>query len=60
MLMLKIFIFVSAIFPFTSGSTHGHLRREGHQELAKRARGDVGIYKRAFDNARFTWYDVGL
>lgn len=60
MLLSSIFVFVSSILPFTLGSTHGHLKRDRHQELAQRARGDVGIHKRAFANARFTFYDVGL
>ncbi|KAG1887362.1 plant expansin [Suillus subluteus] len=60
MLVLSIFLLVSAILPFTIGDTHGRDKRGHHQELAQRARGDVGIHKRAFDNARFTFYDVGL
>ncbi|KAJ8587721.1 hypothetical protein M405DRAFT_852797 [Rhizopogon salebrosus TDB-379] len=60
MLLSMMFVFVSTILPFTSGSTHGPLRRESHQQLAKRARSDVGIHKRSFDNSRFTYYDVGL
>jgi hypothetical protein len=60
MLVFTIFLLVSAILPFTVGGTHGRDKRGHHQELAQRARGDVGIHKRAFDNARFTFYDVGL
>ncbi|KAG2035833.1 hypothetical protein BDR03DRAFT_899503 [Suillus americanus] len=60
MLVFSIFLLVSAILPFTIGGTHGRDKRGRHQELAQRARGDVGIHKRAFDNARFTFYDVGL
>jgi hypothetical protein len=60
MLVFTIFLLVSAILPFTIGGTHGRDKRGHHQELAQRARGDVGIHKRAFDNARFTFYDVGL
>ncbi|KAG1841125.1 hypothetical protein DFJ58DRAFT_688826 [Suillus subalutaceus] len=60
MLVLSIFLLVSAILPFTIGDTHGRDKRGHHQELAQRARGDVGIHKRAFNNARFTFYDVGL
>jgi len=60
MLVSTIFVFLSTILPFTSGSTHGRLRRDGHQELAQRARSDVNIHKRSFDNSRFTYYDVGM
>ncbi|OJA17784.1 hypothetical protein AZE42_06598 [Rhizopogon vesiculosus] len=60
MLVLTIFAFLSTILPCISGSPHGHLRRENHQDLAQRARGDVNVHKRSFDNARFTYYDVGL
>ncbi|KAG1721195.1 RlpA-like double-psi beta-barrel-protein domain-containing protein-containing protein [Suillus paluster] len=61
MLVLAIFVFafVSTVLPFTAGRVHG-LQRERHEELAQRARGDVGIHKRAFYGARFTFYDVGL
>ncbi|KAG2145382.1 plant expansin [Suillus bovinus] len=60
MLMFSIFLLVSAILPFTVGGKLGHIQRGRHQELAQRARGDVGIHKRSFDNARMTFYDVGL
>jgi hypothetical protein len=60
MLVSSIFILISAILPFTVGGTHRHMQHGRHQELAQRARGDVGIHKRAFDNSRFTFYDVGL
>ncbi|KAG1779086.1 hypothetical protein EV702DRAFT_119972 [Suillus placidus] len=60
MLVSSIFLLVSVILPFTVAGTHGHIQRGRHQELAQRARGDVNIHKRAFDNARFTFYDVGL
>lgn len=58
--MFSIFLLVAAVLPFTVGGTLGHIQRGRHQELAQRARGDVGIHKRSFDNARFTFYDVGL
>jgi hypothetical protein len=51
---------VSAVLLFAVGGTHGHIKRGRHQELAQRVRGDVNIHKRAFDNSRFTFYDVGL
>ncbi|KAG0698631.1 hypothetical protein DFH29DRAFT_810081 [Suillus ampliporus] len=62
MLVLAIFVFafVSTVLPFTAGSIHGRLHRERHQDLAQRARGDVDIHKRSFNNARFTFYEVGL
>ncbi|KAG2075317.1 hypothetical protein BDR04DRAFT_1133349 [Suillus decipiens] len=60
MLVSLIFLLVSTILPFTAGATHGHNQRGRHQELAQRVRGDVDIHKRAFDSARFTFYDVGL
>ncbi|KAG2060887.1 hypothetical protein BDR06DRAFT_947437 [Suillus hirtellus] len=60
MLMFSIFLLVAAVLPFTVGGKLGHIQRGRHQELAQRARGDVGIHKRSFDNARFTFYDVGL
>ncbi|KAG2145463.1 uncharacterized protein EDB93DRAFT_1087132 [Suillus bovinus] len=60
MLVSSVIILVSAILPFTFGGTHSHNQRGRHQELVQRARGDVGIHKRSFDNARFTFYDVGL
>ncbi|KAG2756959.1 hypothetical protein P692DRAFT_20825452 [Suillus brevipes Sb2] len=60
MLVSSIFFIISAILPFTVGGTHRHMQRGRHQELAQRARGDVGIHKRSFDNSRFTFYDVGL
>ncbi|KAG1750083.1 hypothetical protein EDB19DRAFT_83708 [Suillus lakei] len=60
MLVSLIFLLVSTVLLFVVGGTHGHMQRGRHQELAQRARGDVGIHKRAFNNARFTFYDVGL
>ncbi|KAG2107263.1 plant expansin [Suillus discolor] len=57
--MFSIFLLVAAVLPFTVGGALGHIQRVRHHELAQRARGDVGIHKR-FDNARFTFYDVGL
>ncbi|KAG1750081.1 hypothetical protein EDB19DRAFT_83466 [Suillus lakei] len=60
MLVSSIFLLVSAVLPFAVGGRLGHIQRGRHQELAQRARGDVDIHKRAFDNARFTFYDVGL
>ncbi|KAG2060885.1 hypothetical protein BDR06DRAFT_1002102 [Suillus hirtellus] len=60
MLVSSVILLVSAILPFTVGATHVHHKRGRHQELAQRARGDVGNHKRSFDNARFTFYDVGL
>jgi hypothetical protein len=60
MLVFLFFLLVSAFLPSTIGGTHGHKQRGRHQELAQRARGDMGIHKRGFDNARFTFYDVGL
>ncbi|OJA17778.1 hypothetical protein AZE42_06597 [Rhizopogon vesiculosus] len=60
MLASSIFLFVSTILPFTSGSTHAHIRRDSHQEVARRARSNVNVHKRGFDNTRFTFYDVGL
>ncbi|KAG1835284.1 hypothetical protein EV424DRAFT_1360124 [Suillus variegatus] len=60
MLVSSVILLVSAILPFTFGATHVHHQRGRHQELAQRARGDVGNHKRSFDNARFTFYDVGL
>lgn len=56
----KILGLLSAIIPCSIASTHGHHWGRRHQELAVRARGDVDIHKRSFDNARFTFYDVGL
>jgi hypothetical protein len=52
--------FLSAAIPSSIASTHGHLWGRRHQEVAVRARGDVAVHKRSFDNARFTFYDVGL
>ncbi|KAG1804726.1 uncharacterized protein HD556DRAFT_1261401 [Suillus plorans] len=60
MLVSSVILLVSAILPLTVGATHVHNQRGRHQELAQRARGDVGNHKRSFDNARFTFYDVGL
>lgn len=63
MLVSSTFLLVSALllfFPFAVGGTHGYSQRRHHQELAQRARGDVDIHRRDFDNARFTFYDVGL
>ncbi|KAG1821104.1 RlpA-like double-psi beta-barrel-protein domain-containing protein-containing protein [Suillus subaureus] len=60
MLVFLIFLLVSVVLPLTVSATHVHDKRGRHQELAQRARGDVGIHKRTFDNARFTFYDVGL
>ncbi|KAG2349576.1 hypothetical protein BDR05DRAFT_871333 [Suillus weaverae] len=52
--------FLSAIIPFSFANTHGNHWGRRHQEVAIRARGDVDVLKRSFDNARFTFYDVGL
>ncbi|KAG1826963.1 uncharacterized protein BJ212DRAFT_1443164 [Suillus subaureus] len=52
--------FFSAIIPFSFANTHGNHWSRRHQEVAIRARGDVDVHKRSFDNARFTFYDVGL
>ena len=42
-------------------ATHSHVNRAAHDSVAHRARSDVHVYeKRAYDNARFTFYDVGL
>ncbi|KAG1770988.1 hypothetical protein EDD22DRAFT_796261, partial [Suillus occidentalis] len=59
MVVSSIFL-VSAILLFAVGGTHGHIKRGRHQELAQRARGDVNLHERAFDNSRFTFYDVGF
>ncbi|KAG1770986.1 hypothetical protein EDD22DRAFT_816271 [Suillus occidentalis] len=59
MVVSSIFL-ISAILLFAVGGTHGHIKRGRHQELAQRARGDVNLHERAFDNSRFTFYDVGL
>jgi hypothetical protein len=59
-MLVSLILLVSAVLPFAVGSTHGRVQRGRHQELAQRARGDVNIHKRAFDNSRFTFYDVGL
>ncbi|KAG2755920.1 hypothetical protein P692DRAFT_20556205 [Suillus brevipes Sb2] len=52
--------FLSTIIPFSFANTHGNHWGRRHQEVAIRARGDVEVLKRSFDNARFTFYDVGL
>ncbi|KAG1782802.1 hypothetical protein EV702DRAFT_1066872 [Suillus placidus] len=52
--------FLSAVIPFSLANTHGNHWGRRHQEVAIRARGDVDVLKRSFDNARFTFYDVGL
>lgn len=40
-------------------ASHGEPGRR-HHDIARRARSDVNLYeKRAFTNARFTYYDVG-
>ncbi|KAG1754435.1 hypothetical protein EDB19DRAFT_1902584 [Suillus lakei] len=52
--------FLFAIIPFSFANTHGYHWGRRHQEVAIRARGDVDVVKRSFDNARFTFYDVGL
>jgi hypothetical protein len=51
--------FLSTIIPCFA-NTHGNHWGRRHQEVAVRARGDVEVLKRSFDNARFTFYDVGL
>ena len=53
-----VWVFITLILPLVAAHWS---RRPNHQEVAQRARGDVGIYKRqSFSNARFTYYDVGL
>ncbi|KAG2061669.1 hypothetical protein BDR06DRAFT_947146 [Suillus hirtellus] len=52
--------FFSTIIPFSFASIHGNHWGRRHQEVAIRARGDVDVLKRSFDNSRFTFYDVGL
>jgi len=42
--------------PLTAlASGHGKALLNRHHELAKRAEGDVHLYKR-FDNTKWTWY----
>ncbi|KAG2365772.1 hypothetical protein BDR07DRAFT_1276259 [Suillus spraguei] len=60
MRLTTILGFLSAIIPFSFANTHGNHWGRRHQEIAVRARGDVDVQKRSFDNARFTFYDVGL
>ncbi|OJA11929.1 hypothetical protein AZE42_06373 [Rhizopogon vesiculosus] len=56
----KILGFLSVVIPSSIADAHGHHWGRRHQEVAVRARGDVNVHKRSFDNARFTFYDVGL
>lgn len=45
-----------------AANPHGGLHaRRAHDAIARRAPGDVAIHlNKRFDNARFTFYDVGL
>lgn len=52
--------FLFAVIPFSFANTHGNHWGRRHHDVAIRARGDVDVHKRSFDNARFTFYDVGL
>ncbi|KAG1734524.1 hypothetical protein EDB19DRAFT_1155987 [Suillus lakei] len=52
--------FLFAIIPFSFANTQGYHWGRRRQEVAIRARGDVDVVKRSFDDARFTFYDVGL
>jgi len=56
-LLLSPCVFLTVfILPFVMAHWSNH-----HQEVARRGRGDVDIYKRQYySNSRFTWYDVGL
>jgi hypothetical protein len=48
------------VFPFIAlAELHGIPNHHRHRDLANRSRGDVQLFKR-FDNARFTYYAVGL
>lgn len=49
---------LSFALPLLAVADHGPRARR-HDSIAHRARGDVHLYKR-FDNARFTFYDVGM
>lgn len=60
MRVTTILSLLSAVFPFSLANTHGNHWGRRHQEVAIRARGDIDVHKRSFDNARFTFYDVGL
>lgn len=49
---------LSLALPLLAVADHGSRARR-HDSVAHRARGDVHLYKR-FDNARYTFFDVGL
>lgn len=58
---------LSLALPFISPSlahAHAHQGRRHHvhrqADLARRDPGEVNLYKRQFNNARFTYYAVGL
>ncbi|KAH7889654.1 plant expansin [Phlebopus sp. FC_14] len=56
-----IYGFLALALPFVAAGGHGPHWSRRHQEVANRARGDVDVHKRdAYQNARFTFYDVGL
>ncbi|KAI0797820.1 RlpA-like double-psi beta-barrel-protein domain-containing protein-containing protein [Abortiporus biennis] len=49
---------LSIALPLFASAEHGQSRR--HNSLARRARGDIQHIGKRFDNARLTFYDVGL
>ena len=57
---ISAFTLLSLALPFAvKGASHG-IPGARHDALARRARGDIDLHKRDFENARFTFYDVGL
>ena len=62
---MRLSAFVAAL-ALPSLAFAGHSPASGpqarrHDAIARRASSDVGhLHKRAFNNARFTFYDVGL
>ena len=51
---------LTVVLPFAAyAEPHANPAHHRHRDIAHRARGDVQLHKR-YDNARFTFYDVGL
>lgn len=57
--ILALSFFTAGIAANPHGSLHGV--RRAHDSIARRAPGDVSVHlHKRFDNARWTFYDVGL
>ena len=56
--ILALSFFVADVVANPHGNHHA--ARRAHDAIARRAPGDLAVHQKRFDNARWTFYDVGL